>query len=119
MIFVTADCDRIRLERLTKFLMAEFPGSTVYQHTDPARATGDVMRHKVSGVFLTADAEAADGIDLMQLLRRQRPEVPVFILSRTEALREQAIRAGAAGYLLHPLSRQLLKDAVTALSNNR
>ena len=52
MIFVTADRCRSQLERLTQLLVSAFPGSTIYQHTDPERVLHDVLSHPVDAVFL-------------------------------------------------------------------
>lgn len=112
MIFVTSDRDRGQLEELTRQLVAAFPGSTIYQHINPNRIAGDVLHRKVSGIFLAAEMDRVSGIDLMRMLRTHRPDIPVFILSRTEELRERAMQAGAAGYFLHPVSKQTLKHAV-------
>ena len=51
MIFVTADSCRSHLERLTQLLVSAFPGSTIYQHTDPERVPHDVLSHPVDAVF--------------------------------------------------------------------
>lgn len=112
MIFVTADSNRTHLERLTKLLVSAFPGSTIYQHINPLHAPRDVLNNKIAGVFLEAEMDKVSGIDLMQMLRRQKPDIPVFILSRTEEFRDEAMEAGADGYLLYPISEQTLKDAV-------
>ena len=84
MIFVAADRELGRLREMTMFLLSAFQGSTVYQHTDLAHATGDVLRHRVDA--LLAVDEQSDGVELMQMLQRQRPELPVLLLSDLEKL---------------------------------
>lgn len=115
MTFVTAGSDRARLERLTKLLVSSFPGSTIYQHTDPLRVPHDVLSNRVNAVFLEAEMEKANGIELMRMLHRQKPETPVFILAGAEAFCEEAAEAGAAGYILHPVSEQILKEAMLSV----
>ena len=112
MIFVTADSCRPQLERLTKILVSAFPGSTVYQHTDLFRVPHDVLNHRVDAVFLEGETEKTDGLDLMRKLRRQKPGLPVFIISGTDHLREEAVEAGANGYFVLPDSERQLLDAV-------
>ena len=112
MIFVTADSCRPQLERLTQILVSAFPGSTIYQHTDPARVPHDVLTHKVDAVLLGAEMEKKNGLDLMKNLRRQKPDLPVFIVSKTDCFYEKAVAAGADGYFVLPDSEQQLLDAI-------
>ena len=112
MTFVTADSCRAQLQRLTQILFSSFPGSTIYQHTDPSRVPHDVLSHKVDAVLLEAEMGKVNSLDLMQKLRRQRPELPVFIISKTNRLYEKAVAAGANGYFVLPDSEQHLLDAM-------
>ena len=109
MTFVTADSCRTKLERLTQLLVASFPGSTIYQHTDSARVPHDVSCHRVDAVFLEAEAGK---LDLLQQLRRQNPTLPVFILSNSDELHQAAVNAGADGYFVLPDGEQQLLDAL-------
>ena len=112
MIFVTADSCRSQLERLTKILVAGFPGSTVYQHTDLCRAQRDALNNKVDAVLLEAETGKANGSGFMRVLRRQKPNIPVFIVAKTEGLCEAAEETGASGYFVLPDSEQQLLDAI-------
>ena len=117
LVFVTADGCRSQLERLTQLLISAFPGSTIYQHTDLCRVLHDVLNNKVDAVFLEAEMDKANGLDFVQMLRRQKSELPVFILSQTEALREDAVEAGAHDYFVHPVTEQRLRDAIQSVKN--
>ena len=81
MIFVTADSCRIQLERLTQLLVSVFPGSTVYQHTDLCRVPHDVLNNRVDAVFLKIEMDKTSNLDFVQMLRRQKSDLPVFIIS--------------------------------------
>ena len=116
MVFVTADSCRAQLERLTQLLVSSFPGSTIYQHTDLFRVAHDVLSHKVDAVLLGTEAEKMNTLDLMQKLRRQKPELPVFITSKTNDRKEEAVAAGANGYFVLPESEQQLLEAVRSLA---
>ena len=115
MIFVTADSCRMQLERLTRLLVSAFPGSTIYQHTDLLRVPHDVLNHKVDAVFLEAETEKTNGVDLMQMLRRQKPDLPVFIIFKNDRLRQRAVEAGASGYFVLPESEQQLLEAARSV----
>ena len=113
--FITVDSCRTQLERLTQLLVAAFPGSTVYQHTKLCRVSHDVLNHKVDAVFLETDQ--ASGLDFVQMLRKQKANLPVFIISQTEALRKGAAAAGANGYFVQPVTEQQLREALHSATN--
>ena len=115
MIFVTADSCRIQLERLTQLLVSTFPGSTIYQHTDLCRVPHDVLNNKVDAVFLETEPDKANGLDFVQMLHRQKSNLPVFIISKTEDLREKAAEAGANDYFVQPVTEQQLRDAIQSV----
>ena len=110
MVFVTTGGCKAQLERLTKILVCAFPGSTIYQHTDLSRVPHDVLTHRVDAVLL--DAEKTNSVALMQKLRRQRPELPVFMIAESTAHCESAAAAGAGGYFVLPDDQQRLLDAI-------
>ena len=112
MIFVTADRRRPQLEKLTRLLVSAFPGSTIYQHTDPLRVVHDVMNHKVDAVFLEAEMGKINGTDFLRMLRRQKPDVPVFLIAKTEDFRETAEAAGASGCFVLPDGERQLLEAI-------
>ena len=117
MIFVTADSCRAQLERLTQMLVSAFPGSTVYQHTDLCRVQHDVLNNKVDAVFLETEIYKTDGLNFVKMLRRQKSNLPVFILSQTEDLRKAAAEAGADGYFVQPVTEQQLREAIRSAQN--
>ena len=117
MIFVTADICRLQLERLTQLLVSVFPGSTIYQHTDLCRVPHDVLNHNVDAVFVVAEMDKTSGFDFVQMLHRQKSNLPVFIISKTENLREEAFEAGVNDYLVHPVTEQQLLDAIQSVKN--
>lgn len=115
MTFITVDSCRTQLERLTRLLVAAFPGSTVYQHTKLCRVPHDVLNHKVDAVFLETDQ--ASGLDFVQMLRKQKSNIPVFIISQTEDLRKEAAAAGVNGYFVQPVTEQQLREAMRSATN--
>ena len=117
MTFVTADSCRTRLQRLSQLLVAAFPGSTIYQHTELCRVAHDVLNNKVDAVILDAETDCADALDLMNTLRRQKPDVPVFMTSKTGDFRSESAEAGANGCFVLPEGEQQLLDAIRLAAN--
>lgn len=112
MVFVTADSCRLQLEKLTKLLVSAFPGSTVYQHTDLLRVPQDVFKNKVDAVVLGSGMEKTNGVDFMKMLHRQKPGVPVFMISASQPVRADAEDTGVVGCFVLPDDEKLLLDAI-------
>ena len=119
LIFVTADRSRTQLELLTQLLVSIFPGSTIYQHTDLCRVPHDVLNNKVDAVFLESEIDKINGLNFVTMLRRQKVDIPVYIISNTEALREEAAKVGANDYFVQPVTEQQLRDAIRSVKNKK
>jgi two-component SAPR family response regulator len=117
LIFVTADRCRIQLERLTQLLVSTFPGSTIYQHTDLCHVPHDVLNHKVDAIFLETEVDESNSLDFVRMLRRQKKSLPVFIISQTEDLREEAAKVGVNDYFVQPVTEQQLRDAIQSVKD--
>ena len=117
MIFVTVDSCRIQLERLTQLLVSAFPGSTIYQHTDLCRVPHDILNNKVNAVFLETEVDESNSLDFVRMLRRQKKSLPVFIISQTEDLREEAAKVGVNDYFVQPVTEQQLRDAILSVKD--
>ena len=117
MIFVTADSCRSQLKRLAQILVSAFPGSTIYQHTDLLHVLHDVLNHKVDAVLLEAETEKSDSLELTEKLHKQNPELPIFIISKTDSLCEKVIEAGANGFFVVPDEEPRLPDAIRSAIN--
>ena len=117
MIFVTLDSCRSRLEGLTKLLLSVFPGSTIYQHSDLCRVPHDVINNDVDAVFLEVEMDKTNGLEFVQMLRRRKSSLPVFVISKTEDLRTEAVEAGANDCFVQPVTEQQLRDAIRSVKN--
>lgn len=109
MTFVTVDRERNRLEALTSLLLSAFPGSVIYQQTDPPHVSRDIRETSVDAVFL--QAENMDDARLLRVLRRGRPGLPMFFLVEDGEFAfmpmEENIR-----YLLRPVTVEKLRNAL-------
>ena len=117
MIFVTADSCRSQLEGLTQLLVSVFPGSTIYQHIDLCRVSHDILNNRVDAIFLETEIDETNGLNFVKMLRRQKSNLPVFVISKTEALREEAVEAGVNDYFVQPVTEQQLRDAMRLVIN--
>ena len=98
-------------------MVSAFPGSTIYQHTDLCRVPHDVLNNKVDAVFLETEVNKTNSLDFVRLLRMKKKSLPVFIISQTEDLREEAAEVGANDYFVQPVTEQQLRDAIRSVKN--
>ena len=119
MVFVTVDEDRVRLETLTRLLVRTFPGSVIYQYTDPVFAVNNMENRKIDVVFVNLYILQKNDWKLLALLRRKKPDVQVFILAGDEQFRETAMERGAWEYLVRPVTGQELHEAIDVMIEER
>ena len=118
LIFVAANGSRAQLERLTQLLVTAFPGSTIYQHPDLLHVLHDVLNNRVDAVFLEV-AEKTHTLDLIQMLHRQKPDLPVFMISHANHRFEKDVETSVSGCFVLPDGEQQLLDAVRLSKEKR
>ena len=83
--------------------------------------TGDVReglelvgKHKIGILFLDADIEGVNAIDLMGKIKAKFPEFNVIITSAhaTKELLTEAMAKGAVGFLVRPLGQEALQKVL-------
>lgn len=111
------DDHQIILDSL-RTLFASVPTVTVVGATNDSRLVTDLLAQtEVDIVLCDLHMPYLSGIELTLLLRKKYPTVHVLLLTMTEdahTIRE-AVRAGAAGYVLKRAGRNELEKAVTTL----
>ena len=117
MIFVTIDSCRMHQEKFTKLLLDAFPGSVVYQHLNIHHVSHDVLYNKVDAVFLEEEMEQVNGLSLIQMLRKQTQDLPVFMISKTNRSHDTVAETGVNGYFVLPDHEQQLLEAIRLLKN--
>lgn len=115
MTFVAVDKNRGRLAELTRLLLDAFPGSVIYQHTNPLKAPKDVRGNRVDAVFAQLDPEDPAGAALPHMLHLEKADLPVFLLSDAERNGRTAPEDHAAACLARPLSAELLRESLSGV----
>ena len=115
MTFVAVDQNRGRLAELTRLLLEAFPGSVIYQHTNPLKAPKDVRGNRVDAVFAQLDPEDPAGAALPHMLHLEKADLPVFLLSDAERNGRTAPEDHAAACLARPLSAELLRESLSGV----
>lgn len=115
MVFVTVDEDRVQLNNLTGSVIQAFPGSVIYQYSDPMYAMISMIDREFDAALISAGVLRGIGWQMLARLHRERPELQVIVLSDDELLRGSALEFGAEDYLIRPITGQKLRDALCAM----
>jgi two-component system, NarL family, invasion response regulator UvrY len=93
--------DHAVVRRGLKEILAEERGVEVAEAADPREALRLALGQAWSLVVLDIDLPGRGGLELLKDLRRERPRLPVLILSvyPEEQLALRTLKAGAAGFL--------------------
>ncbi|MBQ2020922.1 MAG: response regulator, partial [Peptococcaceae bacterium] len=87
------------------------------QHLTINHVSHDVLHNKVDAVFVEAELQQVNGLPLIQMLRKQKPDLPVFIISKTNRSHDIVTETDASGYFLLPDHEQQLLEAIRLLKN--
>lgn len=112
MHFVVVDNNKRDLDVLAKAIAATMPNCQVQLFTDPLLSAKYICNNPVDMVFLVDIMRPVNGFRLLQVLRKNIPNLAVIMLSASDANRVDAIHAGADDYLLKPVSVDLLGGVV-------
>lgn len=112
------DDQEISREGLRAMLTTEPGIAVVGEAASGEEALEKVGQLKPNVVLMDLRLPGANGIAVTRLLKEKHPEVAVLILSvyGNEGYVVDAAKAGAAGYLLKDVSRELLCHAIRAVS---
>jgi DNA-binding NarL/FixJ family response regulator len=77
-----------------------------------------VRTQRFSAVILDISLPGASGLELLTTIRKERPELPVLVLTvhSEDQYAVRAIKAGAAGFLTKESAPELLIDAVRKIA---
>jgi DNA-binding NarL/FixJ family response regulator len=100
-------------------LLQSLPGIEVVAEANNGREVLELIeKHRPDAVMMDISMPELNGLEATRRIARDRPEVRVIILSMhaTEEYVWQALRAGAAGYLLKDADTAELEAAVKAVA---
>lgn len=109
MNFVVVDNNKSDSDLLAKALTAAMPECQVQPFTDPLLSAKYICNNPVDMVFLADSMRPVNGFGLLQVLRKNIPELTVIMLSDSDLNKVDAIHAGVDDYLLKPISADRLR----------
>lgn len=112
MNFVVVDNNESDLDLLATALIVAMPECQVQPFTDPLLSAKYICNNPVDMVFIVDTMRPVNGFRLLQVLRKNIPELAVIMLLENEQNRVDAIRVGTTDYLLKPVSADLLEGVL-------
>lgn len=122
MKILVADDHEVVRQGVKQILADEFPTVSVGEVGDAAALLRRMLKEKWDLVLVDINMPGRNGLEAITELRKERPQVPVLVLSmyaeQEYALR--ALKAGAAGYLnKKSLSQELIAAVKKVLAGGR
>jgi DNA-binding NarL/FixJ family response regulator len=110
--------DQELLRRGIRLLLEAAGGiDVVAEAADGREALAMIEKHRPEVVLTDARMPTMDGVELVRRCQSERPGLPVLILTTfdDDTLVHDAVRAGAAGFLLKDVSPERLAEAIAAV----
>lgn len=101
MRFLLVDDHPIVRGGVAQLLLKEYPTAIIDEAGSAAQALESLRTNRHDLILLDLSLPDASGLDGLERLKRQRPDVPVLVVSMYEEdhYASRALKAGAAGYL--------------------
>lgn len=118
MITVLLVDDQELLRRGIRLLLEAAGGFIVVaEAADGREALTMIIKHRPEVVLSDARMPVMGGVELVRRCRAEHPEIPVLILTTfdDDDLVREAVRVGAAGFLLKDVSPERLAEAIVAV----
>lgn len=118
MIRIVLVDDQELLRRGLRLLLEAAGGIEVAaEAADGHEALTMIAKHRPEVVLADAQMPGMDGVELVRRCAREHPGLPVVILTTfdSDELVRDAVREGAAGFLLKDLSPERLAEAITSV----
>ncbi|MEG1072421.1 MAG: response regulator, partial [Oscillospiraceae bacterium] len=98
------------LSRLADALTAAIPLCHIQSFADPLLSAKYICNFPVDMVFLAESMRPVDGFVLLNVLRANKPDLPIVMLSDRGLHREHAFSAGVNGYYAKSITAHTLKQ---------
>ena len=112
MKILTAANHVIMLEALEKELSDIFPKAEIIKEKDALMAGKYAFNHKVDMVFAEGDMKRMNGLQLIQFVRREQPDVKSFLIVTQKELSESFLidSEDVTGILTYPLVENAVRN---------
>lgn len=111
MIIMTVGNHATILKELVKALSEIFPGSEIIAETDALMAGKYAFNHEVDMVFAEMDMKRMNGLQLIQFVRQEHPDVKSYLIGTDQDFSESFLTApgDVTGILTYPFTEKKIK----------
>lgn len=101
------------LEELKKKLSDVFPGAEIIKEKDALMAGKYAFNQKVDIVFAEVDMKRMNGLQLIQFIRQEHPDVKSFLIGTEKEFSESflVVSEDVTGLLTYPFAENAIRDA--------
>lgn len=102
------------LDELKKELSEIFPEAKIIKETDALMAGKYAFNHGVDIVFAEADMKRMNGLQLIQFVRQEHPDVKSFMVGTEKELSESflIVSEDVTGVLTYPLAKNAIRNVL-------
>jgi DNA-binding LytR/AlgR family response regulator len=119
LVLLCADDERPALEDLARLLRASEHVAEVEAVDGAAAALSSLARRPFDGLFLDVRMPGMDGVELARVIGRFAAPPAVVFVSAYETAAVDAFELGAVDYLVKPVSRRRLEEALARVAATR
>lgn len=112
MVIAAVDSNKKDLARLVKFLRMVYPGYQVVMFSDPKLAAAYIWSNPIDVLFTEVAMPAMSGFALQERSEAVQPGVLTVFVTGTEQYLGDALKSRAQGYVLKPVTREALWEAL-------
>jgi CheY-like chemotaxis protein len=116
--------DEQHVRAFVRVLLKEVGITQVWEAADGTQALAMVAEHQPELIMLDINLPLMNGLEVLQLLHDQRPELPIIMMSSQSAMKTvlECVKLGAVAYILkHSPPKealQMLREAIDGLADN-
>lgn len=109
------------LEELGRELSDIFPEGEIIKETDALMAGKYSFNHEVDVVFAEADMKRMNGLQLIQFVRQEHPDVKSFLIGSEKELSESflVVSEDVTGVLAYPLTENAIRDVLGSIRTDK
>lgn len=109
---LTVSNHRMMLDELEKELSAMYPEAEIIKETDALMAGKYAFHHDVDIVFAETDMKRMNGMQLIQFVRFEHPNVKSYLIGSEKELSESflVVTEDVTGVLTYPFSKNEIRN---------
>lgn len=109
---VAVDPNKSDLKQLVAALKKHYPGSRVVMFTEPLPAMEYLENNPIDVLFTEIPMLPRDGFALQKTAEAVQPAILTVFVTDTEVYAAQAMKTHAAGYIVKPVTKAALYEAL-------